>query len=185
MEHSKCLLTTSFALLHEAQACKERYRHLAAALGGITEYGKVKPVPLSVILETNGLDDALWALCAVQPEQKELCEHLARLFACDCAERVIHLYEQAYPDDKRPRQAIDVARKFARGEITADELAAAWAAAGAAAVAAARDAARAAARDAAWAAAWAAAGDAARDAAWAAEQEFQRGRLIYYLFGGE
>ncbi len=101
-----------------------------------------------------------------------------RLFACDCAERVLPLFERERPDDARPRMAIEIARRYANGKAVSEETAAAgdaagdaaWAAAWAAARAAAGDAARAAAGDAAWAAARAAAraaaGDAARDAAW-------------------
>ena len=93
-------------------------------------------------------------------------DRLLREFACDRAERVLPFYETEFPEDARLRDAIDVARKFARGAATKEELAAARAAAEAAARAAAR-AARAAAEAAAWAAAGAAAGAAAR-AAWAA-----------------
>jgi len=81
---------------------------------------------------------------------------------------VLPIYEKAYPDDNRPRKAIEIARRFANGEATKNELAAARAAAWAAAGAAAWAAARAAAWDAAEAAAWAAAWDAAGAAAWAA-----------------
>lgn len=88
-------------------------------------------------------------------------ERTARMFAADCAERVLHLFERDYPDDKRPREAIAAARACANGEI------------GAAALAAAGAAAWAAAGDAAWAAAWAAAGAAARAAARAAEIDWQ------------
>jgi hypothetical protein len=49
-------------------------------------------------------------------------EHTARLFACDCAEHVLHIFEEMYPEDKRPREAIAVARRFAVGEATRDEL---------------------------------------------------------------
>ena len=59
-------------------------------------------------------------------------ERTARLFACDCAERVLPVYEKEYPDDKRPREAIETARRYAEGEATKKELAAARAAAGAA-----------------------------------------------------
>jgi hypothetical protein len=79
----------------------------------------------------------------------------ARLFAADCAERVLEIFERKHPDDPRPRQAIEAARAFARGEINQ------------------RD--RAAAGDAAWAAAWA--------AAEAAEQKWQTRRLFEYLDG--
>ena len=99
-------------------------------------------------------------------------EKTARLVACRCARDVLPLFEAQYPDDRRPRNAIEVAEKYANGEATADELysarAAAMDAARAAwdaAKAAARAAAKAAAWDAAWEAAWAA-WDAARDAAW-------------------
>ncbi len=98
-----------------------------------------------------------------------LTEKELRLFAVFCARSVEHLLT-----DDRSRNAIDVAERFANGEATSEELAAAGAAAGAAAWdaagAAAWDAAGFAACDAASAAAWAAAWAAARDArdAWAA-----------------
>ena len=59
-------------------------------------------------------------------------ESSSRLFACDCAEHVLPLYEEQYPEDDRPRRAIETARRYAIGEATADDLAAAGAAARAA-----------------------------------------------------
>jgi hypothetical protein len=110
-------------------------------------------------------------------------ERTARLFAADCAERVLPIYEKAHPGDDRPRMAIETARRYARGEATRGELVAARAAA----LAAAWDAARAAARDAALAAALATAWDAARAAALAAaraaEHKWQTARLMAYLNG--
>jgi hypothetical protein len=85
-------------------------------------------------------------------------ERTAQLFACDCAEAVVHLCG----DDPRPRQAIDVARRYANGEATDEELAAARDAARAAV----RDAPMNAPRDAAWAATRAATRDAAWDMVW-------------------
>lgn len=49
-------------------------------------------------------------------------ETTQRLFAADCAERVLHLYEAKYPSDNRPRRAIEVARLYALGKATAEEL---------------------------------------------------------------
>lgn len=103
-------------------------------------------------------------------------ERTARLFACDCAERVLPLFERECPGDTRPRAAIETARGFALGQATAKELDAAWAAARAAAWDAARAAARAA----------LAAARAARDAARAArdaERRWQTQRLMEYLKG--
>ena len=41
-----------------------------------------------------------------------------RLFAADCAEHVLPIYEKSYPDDQRPRLAIQSARDFANGKIS-------------------------------------------------------------------
>ncbi len=90
-------------------------------------------------------------------------ERAARLFAADCAEHVLPIFEREHPDDERPRIAIAVARRFAVGDATQDELAAAWAAA----------------RAAAWDAAW----DAAGDAAGAAERHWQSDHLAKILSG--
>ncbi len=106
----------------------------------------------------------------------------AVLFSACVAEHVLYIFEELYPQDIRPRAAIEASRAFVRGDIDAAARAAAtydgaWAAAwaawdarGAAAAAyAAGDAARAASRAAAWAAADAGdAGDAAAYAAYAA-----------------
>jgi hypothetical protein len=81
-----------------------------------------------------------------------------RLFACWCVRQIWHLLT-----DERSRNAVVVTEKYANGETTGEELAAARAAARDAAGDAAGDAARAVAWDAARAAARAA-GDAAGDA---------------------
>src|SRR6059058_4356911 len=61
--------------------------------------------------------------------------HLLALWAAECAEHVLHLFEQPAPSDPRPRQAIEQARAWVRGEITMMEARAA----GGHAMAAARD----------------------------------------------
>jgi hypothetical protein len=43
--------------------------------------------------------------------------HLLTLWAAACAEHVLHFFEAARPDDTRPRQAIEQARAWVRGEI--------------------------------------------------------------------
>ena len=166
------MLHTTFRKAKEAGACMESYHKMAKALGNVDKYGRDTPIGLDKVLEVCGLDDALWCLrIVIESADKEI-----RLFACDCAERALPLFEKKYPDDKRPRIAIETARRFALGEASKQELAAAGGA-------------RAAARGAAWAAAWAAAGDAARGAAWAAargaacpaEREWQTQRFMQLL----
>jgi len=43
---------------------------------------------------------------------------LLAVWAADCAQHVLHFFEQAQPDDDRPHRAIELARAWARGEIT-------------------------------------------------------------------
>ena len=107
------------------------------------------------IFEVEVRGDVVWDNDKGVAQQARLVRKLetwndktARLFACDCADAVRHLMK-----DKRSTDAIDVARRFANGLATQEELAAAEAAAWAAAWAAAHaawaawDAARAAARE--------------------------------------
>jgi len=63
--------TTTFGELREAGACRERYRFLAKALGGVKEYGERAPISVATILEKSGLDDAGWAMSDV-PSLKPL-----------------------------------------------------------------------------------------------------------------
>lgn len=95
-------------------------------------------------------------------------ERVARLFTCDCAERVVHL-----TTDPCCAETIVVARRYADGQATNEELAtAAYAAAHTAATAA---------YDAAHTAAHAACP--AYAAAHTAEQQWQAQRLLQYLDG--
>jgi hypothetical protein len=139
----KQIFTVTFAQLHKACACESNYKKLVAHLGGVTKYGTDKPINLLTILGSNGVDDMLWCLRAVDHPERD---RISRYIAADCAEAVLYLFEKERPTDNRPRLAIQAARDFADGKIDA--------AAGVAAWDAAWDAARAAARAAAWDAAW-------------------------------
>ena len=167
-------LTTTLDLLQKAGACTRGYKTLITALGA--KYPHEKPIDLLTILNTNGLDDALWALGATA----ENCDMIARLVAADFAEQVLPIW-QKYSKDERPALAIQAARDFAHGRISREKRAAALAEARDAALAAARDAARAA----AGAEALDAVGDAARAAVWAAARDAalakQREIFISYL----
>jgi hypothetical protein len=174
-------LTTTFNLLRKAGACTSRYKFLRESLKDVKDD---EPINLLTILEINGLDDALWALCATA----ENCDKAARLMAADFAEQALPIWQAYAPNDNRPELAIKAARDYAHGRITRKELDAARDAAKAARDAArdaawdaeaARDAAWDAARDAAWAAR-AAAWD-ARAAAWDATRAKQRKIFINYL----
>lgn len=78
-----------------------------------------EPLAITTILDSNGLDDALWCLRAVDGYEREM-----RMYAVHCARSVQHLLT-----DARSIEAIDVAERHANGLATDEELAAARAAA--------------------------------------------------------
>lgn len=150
--------------------------------------------------------DKLWVVL----REDVLGARLLCLVSCLFAEHVLPMYEKAYPDDNRPRQAIEVARRYADGNATDDELdavrtvahgaimafanidarEAAWYAAQAAWATAFMGA-----REVAWYAAWAICHAAqhtipdvtwaAVNAAWAAERQWQVETLIKLLEEGD
>jgi hypothetical protein len=109
------MLFTTKKLLHKERACAARFRHFFKRYRPVADD---EPIPLIDVLDINGLDDALWCLRATT----EPCENLARLLAADFAEHVLPLFETKFPDDHRLRQAIETARRFARGQATEEEL---------------------------------------------------------------
>jgi len=146
-------MNTTLNKIRSKSPCADGWAKLLKHLG--KPQADDEPLSLITILDSNGLDDALWCLQAVDGHDREI-----RLYAVWCARQVQHLMT-----DKRSLDAIDVAERFANGLATENELDIAWDAAGAAGVArfAAWDASRAA-GDAAWA---------ARDAAWDAARDAQ------------
>jgi hypothetical protein len=76
-----------------------------------------EPLSLIAILNSTGLDDAIWCLRAVDGHEQE-----KRLYAVLCARQVQHLMM-----DKRSLDALNVAERYANGQAIWDELAAAWA----------------------------------------------------------
>ena len=149
-------LTTTLNNIKACRPCEDGWTKLLKHLG--KTQADDEPLPYETILDSNGLNDALWC-CRCEPKY----DREWRLFAVWCARQVQHLMT-----DKRSIDALDVAERYANGKATDKELkkakdgaldawrastgvageAAAWAA-GAAARAAAWEAV-----EAAWEAAW-------------------------------
>ena len=146
-------MQTTLNKIRDHSPCVEGWSKLLSFLGKTKADNE--PLPILTILGSNGLDDALWCLRAVDDHDREI-----RLFAVWCARQVQHLMT-----DQRSIDALDVSERFANGQATSGELVAARAAARAAATS---DAATSDAAWAAWNAARAAAWAATSDAAWAA-----------------
>jgi hypothetical protein len=162
-------ICTTLNRIRAHSPCEDGWRKLLAGLGK-TEADN-DPLPYARIVEINGIADALWA-CRAEPKYAKEW----RLFAVWCARQVEHLMT-----DERSKRACDVAERYALGQATDEELAAARDAARAAAWAVASDAA-----SAAMAAAWAAASDAASAAmaaAWAAAWDAQTKKFLEIVGG--
>ena len=146
--------TTTLNKIRDCAPCADGWAKLLKYLGKTA--ADDEPISFITILESNGLDDALWCYHAAPRYYREW-----RLYAVWCARQVQHL-----TIDPRSIAAIDVAERYANGRATEAELAAA----------------RVAARIAAWATPVAeltarAAGEAARSAEWGAEEE-EDGEMI-------
>lgn len=128
---------TTLNKIREHSPCTAGWSKLLKSLD--KTYVDDEPLSLEHILDSNGLDDALWALRAVKGHEKEL-----RLFACQIARLVLPSFEEKYPEDDRPRKAIEAAEAFALGKIDKGEIDKAAAGAAYSAARAAHSAARAA-----------------------------------------
>jgi hypothetical protein len=181
-------ISTTLKRIRKHSPCETSWRKLLAGLGKTK--ADDEPLPYARIVEICGLDDALWATRAAPDYEREW-----RLYAVACARRVVHLNP-----DPRVAAALDLAERYAHGQATDEELAAAREAAleavqnaedaaseaARAAFGAAAEAAWVAAAEAAWvasaeaerAAGWAAASKAAEEAARAAEREWQRQTFV-------
>ena len=137
-------MKTTLNKIRAHEPCKDGWEKLLKHLGKTK--ADDESLSLLTILDSNGLDDALWCLRAVDGYEKE-----KRLFAVWCTKKVQHLVT-----DQKSIKAIDAAKRYAHGKATYEELKQA------------SDAALYAARAAAIYAAWAAASDAAIYAARAA-----------------
>ena len=178
-------LYTTHNLLKTSNACQPGFERFTIREALIEQgYTDDSILLLSLILEVNGLDDALWSLRAVPPEQSAERNKIARLFACDCAEHVLPIYEAQHPGVWQPRVAVKAAREFALGLISKEEMIRKGAEVRLAPKTRASLAARATAKGIAHEAAVIAAQAASAAANRKAECEFQARRLMEYLTQG-
>ena len=176
LTHLKSILTTEVLLEYTSECFKLFGKSVLDKFDGPKQFlrdNRTRPV-LNFILEYYA--------------SERDCHELGIKFALSCIEN----FEKEFPDDKRPREAIEAKRKFIDGEITEKELRSARSAARSArsaarsaaesaesaAWSAARSAARSAAESAAWSAAWS-----ARSAAWSAVLEYQIEETLKVLIG--
>lgn len=110
-------MKTTLKAIRKHSPCEEGWTKLLRTLNKTK--ADDEPVSIIQILDSNGLDDALWCLRAVDGHDREI-----RLYAVWCARQVEHLMT-----DPRSRDALDVAERHANGQASNRELDAAYAAA--------------------------------------------------------
>ena len=179
-------MLTTLNQIRSKSPCREGWTKLLTYLNKTA--ADDEPLSIITVLDSNGLDDALWCLQAVKGHDREI-----RLYAVWCARQVQHLMQ-----DPRSLTSLDVAERYAKGladeyelSVARDEIVfaerveawdAAWAVAANATRAAAWSAARWCAANATRAATRAAVGTATRDAAWSAARAAQETRLRKLCF---
>tara|TARA_R110000851_G_C12970765_1_gene555298 strand:- start:264 stop:845 length:582 start_codon:yes stop_codon:yes gene_type:complete len=140
-------LFTNKKELNNLSACSSGYKTFIEAHGE-------KDATLSQCLTSNGWDDIWWLISETFDQFSDQQKVDLRLLGCEYALSSIDNFEKEFPDDKRPRLAIEASISFTEGSITQEELfaargaatSAAWSARGA-------KSARGAATSAAWSAA--------------------------------
>ena len=110
-------LITTLNKIQMRHPCSNGWKKLLKYLGKTV--ADDESLPFSVILDSNGLEDALWC-CHTAPEHNRVW----RLYAVWCARQVQHLMT-----DQRSLNVLDVAERHVNGQATDKELSAAWAAA--------------------------------------------------------
>ena len=104
------VVTTTLRQIRQHNPCSEGWRTLLTFLGktGADD----DPLPLVTILQSNGLDDALWCLRTVAGHDKEIAR-----FALSCAQEVKHLMT-----DQRSLNALDAVARHLESPLSKREL---------------------------------------------------------------
>jgi hypothetical protein len=104
------ILSTTLWRIRQHSPCRDGWAKLLKHLGKTGADNE--PLAIVTILDSNGLDDAIWCLRAVSGHDREI-----RLYAVWCARQVQHLMK-----DSRSIASLDVAERFANGKADKDEL---------------------------------------------------------------
>lgn len=103
-------MKTTLNKIRDCDPCTEGWEKLLRSLGKIK--ADDEPLSITTILDSNGLDDALWCLQTVCGYDREI-----RLYTVECARSVQYLMT-----DKRSLRALDVAERYANGLASSDDL---------------------------------------------------------------
>ena len=107
------MLYTTLNKIREFSPCEDGWKQL------LTYLNKTKAddeqLDFKTILNAIGIKDTLW--CLRTQDFKDYYKFVVKV-----AYSVLPIFENKYPDDKRPRLAIEAVDKFMKGEISKEEL---------------------------------------------------------------
>ena len=109
-------LTTTLTRIRANAPCVRGWQKLNQYLG--KDFDPDTEINLLTILESNGAADMLWALRTTLQDSKRIATQLAIAFA----EEVLPIFEKQYPNDRRPRLAIQAAKDYLEGKIGLEKL---------------------------------------------------------------
>lgn len=112
-------LTTTLNRIRACEPCRPGWRKLLDYLG--KDFDPDAEINLLTLLDSNNVPDLLWTLQATVQDSRRVASQLAIEFA----EQALPMFERRYPDDARPRRAIQAARDYLDGKIAVEELRAA------------------------------------------------------------
>ena len=109
------MLYTTLAAIRAHSPCQSGWTRLLGHLGKTK--ADDEPLALSVVLESNGVADALWCLRACDG-----AEIFARRFALDMAKRVYPIWHAKHSKDACVKNCIAMTGMYLRGKATKEEL---------------------------------------------------------------
>ena len=107
------MLYTTLNKIREFSPCEYGWKQLLTYLNKTK--GDDESLSFKTILQAIGIKDTLW--CLRTQEFKNYYKFVVRV-----AYGVLPIFEKMYPEDERPRLAIEAIEKFINGEISKCEL---------------------------------------------------------------
>lgn len=100
---TKIFATVSLTTILAHNPCDDGLHNFKKVFGHLDPNAQV---PVIACLESNYVPDVIWALRAVHQDISAVIP----LIAADFAESALHIFEEKFPGDDRPRKAIEAAR---------------------------------------------------------------------------
>ena len=117
-------MKTTLDQIKSFSPCENGWKKLLNHLG--QGFPTDKEFAVAEVVKSNGISDTFWLLKRVM--QPVALKKLSVEFACDCAERVLHIYEIKCPENKAPQKAIEAGIAWLKNPSAATARDAAYAA---------------------------------------------------------